>query len=151
MNIPLISRKEINVKCITTKVMYSTILATSLIFGSSANTASNDEQIVSNLVADLVTCISNFNDTRTYVQFIDSMIAKVMLHKNELTDYFKKNYPKLSVDGFLTALQSAKQATSAFSAGAALANYAPLLPKHVTYAALLSGINRRMKEDFKRS
>lgn len=131
--------------------MCLTLLATSLIFCSSATTTTNEQTIVNDLISDLVTCITNFQDKRTYVQFIDSMIAKVKLHKNELAAYFKKHYPKLSVDGFLTALESARQATSAFSAGAALANYNALLPKNITYAALMSGINRRMKEDFKRS
>ena len=97
------------------------------------------------IIAEFVACIKDFNDKRTYVQFIDSVIAKVKLHKEYLTEYFKTNYPKLSFEGFVAALESARKATNPASAGTALYNYNQLLPKEATLWCTLNGITRRMR------
>lgn len=134
-------------KSITTKIIYSAVIATSLILSSPCK-AQNPEEMI---IAELVTCITNFNDRRTYVEFIDKMISLVKQHREYLEKYFAQNHPSLNVNGFLNALHAARKSTNALSAGAALRNYYELLPKHVTLAALMNGINRRMKEDFKKN
>ncbi len=134
-------------KSTTTKIMYSALIAASLILCSPSKAQNPEEAII----AELVTCITNFNDTRTYVQFIDTMIKKVTENRDYLVQYFAQNHPNLTVDGFLNALHSARKATNALSAGAALRNYYELLPKNITIATLMNGINKRMKEDFKKN
>jgi len=79
------------------------------------------------------------------------MIAKVNTNKDALVVYFAQNHPNLTVDGFSKALQAARKATNALSVGNALKNYYELLPKNITLSALMLGINKRMKEDFKKN
>ena len=134
-------------KSISTKLFYSTLLSV-LVFLSSVSYAQAEvsQKPEEEIVAEFLACIKNFNDKRTYTQFIDSVIAKAKLYRDYLNEYFKQNYPKLSVDGFVTALETARKATNPASAGVALYNYAQLLPKEITYPALLMGMTRRMRQ-----
>lgn len=130
-----------------TKLLYSALISTLMLLSTTTYAVDSIaiQKPEAEIIAEFVACIKNFGDTRTYVQFIDAVIAKVKHNREYMIEYFKTNYPKLTVDGFITALESARKATSPTSAGAALYNYSQLLPKEITYSALLMGMTRRMR------
>ena len=131
-----------------TKLFYAT-LTSILLFISTANSiqqAPTNQTPDEEIRAEFVACIKDPNDKRTYIQFIDSVIEKVKQYRAYLDEYFKKYYPKLSVDGFLASLEKAREAKSPIAAGTALYSHSQLLPKEITYPALLMGMTRRMRQ-----
>lgn len=133
-------------KSISTKLLYATLVSTLVLFTSVRYAqATPPQKPEESVVAEFLACIKDFSDKRTYIQFIDSVIAKVKNNRQYFEEHFKQYYSHLTVDGFIAALQSARNSKNALSAGLALKSYYELLPKEATYAALLTGITRRMK------
>jgi hypothetical protein len=135
------------VKSTNTKLFYSALVSTLMLLSATTYAVDSiaSQKPEEEIVAEFLTCVKDFNDKRTYVQFIDAVIAKVINNKPYFDNYFKQNYPHLTAEGFKAALESARKAGNALSAGTALRSYYQLLPKDVTYAVLLAGITRRMK------
>lgn len=122
---------------------WGTLLA-SLLVCSTTHTATQSS--VQKFINDFNSAITNFTtDKRPYTQAVEDLIRQIKANIKEFQAYFKKHHPTLTVEGFITALEAAKKATNAFSAGNALKRYYELLPSHMSMGILLKGINQRMK------